>query len=661
MRNELRIVAPFHNSSGFASAGRALIRTARLAGFSVAAVESEIERRIIRYADRVECEVRPQFTGKPIPECQLEEMQEALATRVAPEAPTLLLQNPSGLAMWSDYCSGPRIGLTMLESDRLHPLWAQAARNVDFLLAPSRFCEETLQRDVPGVAIGRLPLPVDDRLWSPAGSTLDIPPSPLKGEFGRPSFLFGAVFSTCERKGWRLLTQAFAEELRGEDCGLVLKCNHGREVRELAEWCASMGAWVRVFDEVWTDEELASFYRTIDCYALPSCEGFGLPFIEAALCGRASIALSGGGAADAVDAISGYLVPHVWRECIGQIPQVYPSGQRMATAEIGPLRAALRWAFEHRKRVSEMGGLSLGRALVRFSPTALATRLRGAVMSGETLYRQRRSRFATSIEVAAETPPLVAIVTTHNELERTKTCVAAVQRHTPRVWVFLADDGSTDGTREWAKGPPSPNSGGEGPNAIVLVECDSGGNVSANRQTALKLALTRCPGRFVAFLDNDVEVGHGWWERLHRIFATHEKIGILATRKVYGDATRPPDPQFWGNPGDGERLQNVGNRLRFDGGSFPVFLERELVWADYVESACMVVRPEVAAACQWDPQFPIFYEDADFCFQARAAGWEIATTNSVTVVHHAHTTSTPRATETERNRKRFLVKWKERL
>jgi GT2 family glycosyltransferase len=75
----------------------------------------------------------------------------------------------------------------------------------------------------------------------------------------------------------------------------------------------------------------------------------------------------------------------------------------------------------------------------------------------------------------------------------------------------------------------------------------------------------------------------------------------------------------------------------------------------------MAVRPEVWRSARWDARFPIFYEDADYCFQARARGFDAVATAAVTVLHHAHTTSQERAAEAERNRGLWVQKWKEQI
>ncbi len=633
MSKQLRIVAPFHNASGFASAGRALLAAALYAGYEVEAVEAEVNYVRTRYVgNRYGDAIVPMFAGsiELLPDEQRAELETALATKVDQSAPTLLLLNPSGLSGGADYCRGPRIGLTMLESDTVCPSWARGARNVDLLLTPSRFCQDAFR--AAGLDAGLFPLCVDERLWKPVG-----PPAPnnrgegereeLFGE-GCPSTLFFSLFSTCERKGWRVLLQAFAEEFRGEDVGLFCKVTRGAEVAELAGWCRSMGAWVEVSDEPCTIERLGEAYRACDVFALPSCEGFGLPIVEAAYCGKPSLALAAGGVADLVNAESGYPVPAKMTRAIGQLPQVYPSEHRFATCKIGDLRRALRTAYEDTYRPHK--GVEAERQM-----RALCSRSAVAARLEDVVGRVQGSGFRVQVGPTDSPPPVACIVTTHNHLERTRACVEALRAHTPGVEIVLADDGSTDGTQEWAFRE-----------AVDVVEC-GGGNVSLNRQMATQLVRERWrqrerPARYVVYLDNDVEVGPGWWQGLAAMFEAHPRIGALAPLKRLGS-------------GD---VQNCGNRMYAHGGTIPMMLALPVVWPDYIESACMAVRPRALDDFEWDPQFPIFYEDADVCFQLRAAGWEIAATATVEVTHHAHTSSTPRAAESETNRRRFLVKWK---
>ncbi len=619
--SELRIIAPLHNSSGYAQAGRALLRAALLAGFTVEAIEAESDLHAAVMQDGSIRRWRtPMFPDTPVPDCQREEIESAVTTRVAEGAPTILLQSPDNFACWPE-AAGPRIGYTMTETDRLHPYWARACRNVNILLVPSRWCDETFSRDVPGVPVERLPLPVDGRLWSPDG--------PAYAMEDRPNFLFVSVFAPSERKHWRMMMQAIMEEFPGESVGLFAKTTRSQDVQNMALWCAARGNRFEVCQDVWTTEQLAALYRAADCFVLPSCEGFGLPFVEAALCGLPSVTLDVGGQADVVTEETGYLVPAHMEPALGHLCYVYRPDHRWSAPDMASLRATLRRAYEQ-----ERSGPGKGRAAMdaarRFTCSAIARQLPAIVKRGQSLYR------AGPVPAPAVEPlPLACIVTTHNDLEHTRRCLAALRQYTPGARILVADDESTDGTREFVK---------QNFPEATLLEC-SGGNVAANRQVAVDALAADGWAGPIAYLDNDVEVGPGWWAGLAAVLAEQPGIGVLSPRKVYPDGT----------------LQNTGRRVRHCGETYAIWLERRLVWPDYVESACMVVRPEVWQACRWDEQFPILYEDVDYCWQARAAGWDVACAGTVTVTHDAHRASSQRAGESHRNQVRFLRKWRDVL
>ncbi len=647
---ELRLVAPLHHNSGYAKAGRALLASAIAAGYSVEAVETDLDSGVSVSVDgHARRWHAPKFRNTPRPAVQEAELRQALGNRVSADAPTLILNPPHGLSNFPEWCDGPRIGLTMLEADTLNPLWANAARNVDLLLAPSPWNVETLTRDVKGVCTQLFPLCVDERLWSPS-------PQPLsraagRGAIDRPDFLFCSVFSTCERKGWRALIQAFSEEFTGESVGLLLKPSRIAEVEELKEWACERGAWVRILDDQLTDAEMAEFYRAADCFVLPSAEGFGLTFIEAMMCGLPVIGLDKGGTQQIVTEENGYPIPSSMVPCIGQLPQIYRSDHRWPQAAVPDIRAAMRRAVsdgdpspQPLSRAAGRGAILNESAVSEWGREAIGRRLQKLVD-----YANSSFGYSPVCELPSRAaPPGVAIVTTHNHLEATKRCVASLREHSPGLEIVLADDHSTDGTLEWGTFA-----------GLIVISCEIEGNVSASRERVLQAWRgTLAPGPsplkgeggteapFVVFLDNDVEVMAGWWEELAGIMAAHPEIGVLAPRKVYKSTGR---------------TQNVGNKLRLNAWTYPLSLSRSIVWCDYVETACMVIRPEVWRAVHFDPQFPIFYEDADFCMQARALGWEIAATADVTVIHDAHTTSTPRQGETELRRMAFLRKWRDML
>lgn len=645
-KKELRIVGPVHNASGYAAACRAILRSANLAGYRVQAVEAEFDTEISLFQDGRRVEERiPMFLDKPVHPLCVAEREAAFRTRVADDAPTIVMTDPFHVSLFHEFGTGARIGLSMLESDTVHPLWARSASNLDLLLAPSSACAAAFSKSVK-CPVGFLPLPVDERLWSDAGEKMEI----LDEDFFRPSFLFCSVFSTCERKHWRLMLQAFAEEFRGEDVGLVVKCNRGSEVEELAQWLRTAGAWIKVYgfgvkgiaprrgeylpmaeteeerkDSVWTDEKLASFYRACDAYIGIGAEGFGMPLVEAAYCGLPLIGLDGGGTKDILDDIGGWRVPAIQERAIGQVPQVYPSSHKFPTCSLEGLRETLRDAYEfivfERHSYREC-------AIDAFSPATIAEMLPSLIEEAQELRRGTNERYAIPLDL--QVPPITVIMTTHFDVEETEEAICALKQHTERVRIILADDHSDEEMAEMARRQ-----------GVLLVPAPDERNLSSARNAALE----QVKEGYVCFMDNDVMVTPEWWARLWDVFRRHPEIGILAPQKNLPDGS----------------TQNVGRRIRYNAVSFGFISNLPVCYPDYLECACMIVREEVWKNQQFDEGFPFWYEDVDYCFQARENGFEVAATPLVKVIHNAHGASREYISEIHDRRKEFLTKWRHRL
>lgn len=577
MQDDLRIVGPFHACSGYASFCRAALSTARLAGYRVQAIESDFRLAVRGLADGSRLEERiPLSDMAKVPPEQAAELQEAKATTVHPGAPTLFVQLPVQLGGWSEYSLAPRIGWTMIESDTLHPLWARAAANVDGLLLPSRLCFDAFSKAIPGVSKDRLPLPVDPRLYSPEGP---------RAAFGnRPDFLFFSSFATCERKGWRLLMQAFTEEFYGESVGLVVLPSKAAPVQELAQWCRHTGAWIHVLDTWVSQEDLAGLYRACDAFALPSAEGFGLPFVEAALCGKPSVALNSGGAAEIVTEATGYPIEAVMAPCIGHLPPLYDSTHRFPTATVAETRRALRACVEDR---GKRGEAAREYALARFTPEALAPKLRDAVE--EAVCRHRTEHAVWVGTNLAELPSLSCLVLARDKA-RALSCRAHLREYQPRprVEFVCAEEDALRFDHEpfWLADTPAAAIG-----------------------SALEQWKREGFTGYVAILRDTVTVLPDWWHSVCKVFALRPDVGIVAPKRVFEDGQC-----------------RVGGHLTFDGSREASRLERAVVTCDYADQSCLILRPEVWPEVAIDPALGWHYWDADVCVQARRLGYETAAT-----------------------------------
>ncbi len=388
MSEPLRIVGPWHKHSGYSKAVRGLLRCALVAGYNVQAIESDLWRKGSRNTDGREMDnlVLPPVDF-PIWGPQWEEVQHALKNRVPDDAPTILLQLPGNLRNWPHYAHAPMIGYTMTESDNLCREWAHGIRCVDYAVAPSLYVQQTFERVVPEVSNTVMPIPVDDRIWRTnehIDNLNNVPP-----------FLFMSIFQTSERKNWRMMCLAFAEEFaeEGKEVGLLLKASDPQPVNLMAEWCRHMGAWVQVDNTRRTDWSLSGMYRACNIYVQPSSEGYGLGPVEAALCGKPSIGLALGGLADIVTEETGYVVPSHMAPIPGHMPQWYDrKTHNFATCEIDDLRATMRRAYEDEKAGANKGIVAHANAIAKFTPEAVAPKLREVVEDGRRIFARNNEQ-----------------------------------------------------------------------------------------------------------------------------------------------------------------------------------------------------------------------------------------------------------------------------
>jgi len=621
--NEVRLIAPFHNVSGYAKAGRVLLSAFLRLGWRVQAVEQERQRVVsvgVNGVGRETFHAVYRDNVEQMPSFQRVELEEALQTPVSPSAPTFIMGNPNGLTGCQQFSQTEafRVGLTMWEVEDLPLMWQNGAKSPDQLLLPSLWNLEGAKK--AGVGAEYFPLGVDERVYTLAGDKY-----PLQN---RPKFAFLSVFSVCERKNWRVMVQAFAEEFRGEDVALYLKCGReGRDsVKQLAEWCRQMEARVEVLDATLTDAEMASLYRAVDCYVLPSTEGFGLPYIEAAICGVPSIGLAENGSSEVLTMLESAQVKACRVPSVGQLPQVYRAENFWYAPDMESLKSEMRRAVSgdfslYSADLAEM-------AVANYGIDAQARALRGVMEN-----TQKRTYRPHAV---ADTYSIATVITTHNNLEMTRRCVETLEEaRWFRGTIVLADDDSTDGTHEWAR-----------EQGIEVVTSGIAGNVSANRKAATEWLYRQGHTGYILYLDNDIESRSDWVTPLVRTLQQNPDVGIIAPLKRFGDGT----------------IQNLGNRYFASGGTRPMKYVRDWLEVDYVESAAMLVAPEVLeSGVSWSEEFPIFYEDADFCMQAQAQGFKVVACGISEVTHHAHTTSASRAEESELNRVKFLKKWRYRL
>jgi len=160
----------------------------------------------------------------------------------------------------------------------------------DEIWVTSNFCKSVIENRT-NKKVHVIPGVVDNRIYTELGSNLDIG-NKAKG------FKFVSVFNWNYRKGPDALIKAYCKAFSNkDDVSLILLCRHKRisgpakDVKNEVEnelkliGKKDLPHIVRVTREL-DESGIASLYRSCDAFVLPSRgEGYGLPYLEASLCG----------------------------------------------------------------------------------------------------------------------------------------------------------------------------------------------------------------------------------------------------------------------------------------------------------------------------------------------------------------------------------------
>lgn len=229
-------------------------------------------------------------------------------------------------------------------------------------------------------------------------------------------------------------------------------------------------------------------------------------------------------------------------------------------------------------------------------------------------------------------PELVSlIVLNHDKAAYSKACLHSLLASTWRpLEVVAVDNGSTDETpavldafvREAAA---------QGVECQVLRNDTNVGAVIGRNQ-----AMQAARGEVFAFIDNDVVVRHrDWLEKLHRVLKTVPRAGLVTPKLLFPWA--PYDIEFAGcavSPGG--RIQYLG---RGESRTTPAFNVPRTLQCSI--SACLVFpRRLVDEIGPLDEVYsPVQYEDLDFCYRARAHGYNVHYEPRAEMYHYEHTTT----------------------
>jgi GT2 family glycosyltransferase len=243
-----------------------------------------------------------------------------------------------------------------------------------------------------------------------------------------------------------------------------------------------------------------------------------------------------------------------------------------------------------------------------------------------------------------ENPDVSIVIPAHNKVEVTylALCSLLLAHNDASFEVIVVDDASTDET-------------------ATLEDIVSGITVLHN-DTAQRFIRScnrgaeAAKGDYIVLLNNDVEVTAGWLDELIAAFGRFDNVGLAGSRLLYPDGSlQDAGGIVWGsgNP------WNYGNRQNPEDPRFSYARQ-----ADYLSGAAMMVPAPLWRELGGLSSYlePMYFEDTDFAFKVRAAGYSTWFVPASVVYHYEGMTSGTDVTTgfkkyQEVNRPKFKRQW----
>jgi GT2 family glycosyltransferase len=227
-------------------------------------------------------------------------------------------------------------------------------------------------------------------------------------------------------------------------------------------------------------------------------------------------------------------------------------------------------------------------------------------------------------------PDISLCIVTYQACDLLKDCLGSIFN---RQWahtleVILVDNHSSDGTVEMVQSLfPS----------VAIIQ--TGGNTGYT--WPMNQALKQARGSYCVQLNPDTLVMDQAFDRLYDFMESHPNVGICTPKVLNRDGTlqnqcRRSSARPWDVISYFTGLSRLyPNDARFAGYLQTFHDENETHPVEAVSGSCMFIRRQVIEKIGYlDEQFFAYQEDADFCFRARQAGWEVYYMPQASIIHY---------------------------
>lgn len=219
------------------------------------------------------------------------------------------------------------------------------------------------------------------------------------------------------------------------------------------------------------------------------------------------------------------------------------------------------------------------------------------------------------------------IILTNNRKQLLKQCLdSLIATGLSENEIILVDNGSSDGTSEMVKNYEN----------LILVKNKKNLGVAKARNQGVKKA----KGKFIIFLDDDTLIKKAKFSEIMDFMKKDSNVAIVGPKILYPDgkiqesARKFPTPLavLWRGTFLARAFPNAHFYKDYILADFDHRMPKEVDW---VMGACQVIRRETFDKIGFlDERYFFGYEDIDFCFRAKKAGFKVIYYPFAEIIHY---------------------------
>ncbi|MBS1271245.1 MAG: N-acetylglucosaminyl-diphospho-decaprenol L-rhamnosyltransferase [Candidatus Marinimicrobia bacterium] len=226
---------------------------------------------------------------------------------------------------------------------------------------------------------------------------------------------------------------------------------------------------------------------------------------------------------------------------------------------------------------------------------------------------------------------LSIVIVTYNSQEYIGDCLQSISSYSDSFSkeIIIVDNNSADDTLEEVRAFRSNTA-----NLRIIAN-------ESNRYfaPALSQGLHEATGEYVFILNPDTKVAPGTLEKLTEFYQTEEQVGVVAPQLLNTDRTIQPSCRRF--PRHRDVVFNIfginkvaSNSALFNGWKMGDFDHRETREVDQPQGAALFTsRMVLESVGYFDEDFPMFFNDVDWCFRVKQAGFRIVFFPEAKVTH----------------------------